>query len=268
MLIVVKIGGDLVKSELPQNLLKNIVTNHKEHKIVIVHGGADIVSEISTSLGHPPFFITSPQGFKSRYTDKEESIIFTMVMTGNINKKIVASLESQGISTIGLSGIDCHLMKASRKKQLIIMSESGKRKLIDGGYTGKILEINSDFLNIFLERKILPVISPVALGEEYELLNVDGDRAASSIASALKADRLILLTDKQGILLDGNYVAKLDLFEAGEIQKKVGPGMITKVYAALEAVNNNVSECIITSGFTETPITDALLHKKCTLITK
>jgi len=183
MLIVIKIGGDLIKEGLSPDLIEDIVATHKKHRIVIVHGGADIVTEISTKLGHPPHFVTSPKGFKSRYTDREESNIFTMVMAGLINKRIVASLEGKGITSIGLSGIDCHLIKAVRKTQLVIKDETGKKKLIEGGYTGKITAINAEMLHQFLEEKILPIISPVSLGEESELLNIDGDRVASSIAS-------------------------------------------------------------------------------------
>jgi acetylglutamate/LysW-gamma-L-alpha-aminoadipate kinase len=127
MLIVVKIGGDLIKEGLSQNLIEDIAATHKKHRIVIIHGGADIVTEISTKLGHPPHFVTSPKGFKSRYTDREESNIFTMVMAGLINKRIVASLEGKGITSIGLSGIDCHLIKAVRKTQLVIKDEQDHR---------------------------------------------------------------------------------------------------------------------------------------------
>jgi len=117
-----------------------------------------------------------------------------------------------------------------------------------------------------LGNNVLPVISPVAQGEEYEALNVDGDRTASAIASVINADRLVLLTDVNGIILDDAYVPELSVVQAEEAMKQIGPGMITKVYAAVEAVKNGVGESIIASGFSEAPISGALGHKECTVI--
>jgi len=268
MRIVVKAGGDLLKAGLPEQLLENLVSLHREHRLVLVHGGGDIVTEISTRLGHPPKFVVSPKGFKSRYTDEEESRIFTMVMTGKISNEIVTGLEKKGVSSVGLSGLDAHLIEAERKKQLIIMDERGRRRLIEGGYTGKIREVNSQLIEVLFESNVLPVVSPVAQGEEYESLNVDGDRTASAIASAIKADALILLTDVKGLILDDALVQRLSLTQAEASMDQIGPGMITKVYAAVEAVRNGVGEAIIASGFSDSPLTCALGHKECTVITK
>jgi acetylglutamate/LysW-gamma-L-alpha-aminoadipate kinase len=268
MLVVVKIGGDLVKEGLSQNLVDDITATHKKHRIMIVHGGADVVTEISTKLGHPPHFVTSPKGFKSRYTDREESIIYTMVMAGLINKKIVAALEGKGITSMGLSGIDCHIIKAVRKTQLVIKDETGRKKLIEGGYTGKITAINTEMLHQLLEEKILPVISPVAIGEESELLNVDGDRVSSSIASALKADRLIILTDTPGVKLNDVYVPKMSIYEAETALNKITGGMVTKLYSTIEAIKHGVTEAQIASGLSEKPISKALSRENCTTITK
>ena len=268
MIIVVKVGGDILKEGLPIELISDIVKLNGEHTIVLVHGGGDIVTEISTKLGHPPRFVLSPKGFKSRYTNLEQSGIFTMVMAGKINKEIVTTLEKEGVSAIGLTGLDGHLIKARRKKQLIIIDERGRKKLIEGGYTGKVVDVNSILLETLLEKNFLPVIAPVALGEEYEALNVDGDRTASAIASAIKADRLILLTDVQGIILDKNYVPSLNIVQAEQAMKKIGSGMITKVFAAVETVKNGTSEAIIASGFGASPISNALDHTECTVISK
>ena len=267
MLIVIKVGGGLLKEGLSKGLLNDLVTLHREHQLILVHGGADIVTEISTQLGHPPKFVVSPGGFKSRYTSKEESRIFTMVMTGLINKQIVAAMESRGIAAMGLSGLDAHLVRATRKKRLIIVDEKGRRKLIEGGFTGKVQEINVEIINLLLENGITPVLSPVAIGEEYEPLNVDGDRIASEIASAMKADRLILLTDVNGIFLDNDLVPKLNIDQTKEAMNHIGAGMVTKAYAAVEAVKNGVQETIIASGLFEKPITEALAHNECTVIT-
>jgi acetylglutamate/LysW-gamma-L-alpha-aminoadipate kinase len=266
MIIVVKAGGDLLKEGLPDELVRDLVSLKGEHRIVLVHGGGDIVTEISIKLGHPPRFVVSPKGFKSRYTDLEQSGIFTMVMAGKINKEIVTALEREGVTALGLTGLDAHLIRAKRKKRLIIVDERSRRKLIEGGYTGKISEVNAMLLETLLEKDILPVISPVAQGEEYEALNVDGDRTASAIASAINADRLILLTDVNGLILDDAYVPSLSVGQAEDAMRQIGPGMITKVYAAVEAVKNGVGEAIIASGFSASPVSGALEHRECTVI--
>jgi acetylglutamate/LysW-gamma-L-alpha-aminoadipate kinase len=266
VLLIIKAGGDLVKEGLPKVLLNDIKNLRKHHQLVLIHGGGDIVTEISIQLGHTPRFVTSPKGFKSRYTSKEESKIFTMVMAGKINKNIVNSLEKEGITSIGLTGLDAHLLKASRKKQLIIIDERGRKKLIKGGYTGKVEEVNSDILRMLLDNGIIPVLSPIATGENNEFLNVDGDRTAAAVASALKADRLILLTDVKGVRLNNKYIPHLTLQEAEDAIKHIGAGMITKVYAALEAIKNGVEETMIASGFNENPVSSALKHHECTVI--
>jgi acetylglutamate/LysW-gamma-L-alpha-aminoadipate kinase len=266
LLLIIKAGGDLVKEGLPRGLINDITNLRNHHQLVLIHGGGDIVTEMSIQLGHTPRFVISPKGFKSRYTSKEESEIFTMVMAGKINKNIVTSLEKVGITSIGLTGLDAHLLKASRKKQLIIIDERGRRKLIKGGYTGKVEEVNSDVLKMLLDNGIIPVLSPIALGENYEFLNVDGDRTAAAVASALKADRLILLTDIKGVRLNDRYIPNLTLYEAEAAIKNIGAGMITKVYAAIEAIKNGVEETIIASGFSENPISSALKHNECTVI--
>jgi len=268
MLIVVKVGGDLVKDHLPDGLLQDLLELKKNHRIILVHGGADIVTEVSTKMGQPPRFVVSPKGFRSRYTDADEMKIYAMVMAGLINKTVVALLEGSGISAVGLSGADNHLIRAMRKSQLIIKDNDGKKKLIDGGFTGKITEINTHFLFNLLEQGILPVICPIAIGQQNELLNVDGDRVASSIASSLKADRLVLLTDTLGVKLDGEFVSHLNFYEAESKLDDLTEGMKTKIYAASEAIRNGVKEVQISTGYSEEPITLALTHQKGTTISK
>lgn len=268
MLIVLKIGGDLLKKGLPVDLVNDLVSLKDDHKFVIVHGGGDVVTEISTALGHAPRFIMSPEGIKSRYTDKEESKIFTMVMAGLINKRVVTELGSHGMLAAGISGLDANLLKASRKKKLVIINERGRKQLIEGGYTGKIEGMKPEIVQLLLEKDITPIIAPVAMSEEYEPLNVDGDRVAAQIATALQASCLILLTDVKGIILNDELVEKLTVSTARELIKDVGPGMKTKLQAAIDAVENGIEPVIISSGDLKHPIKWALEHRNCTVITK
>ncbi len=266
-MIVLKVGGDIFKRGLNRPLADDIKRILEKDRLIIVHGGGDEVTEIAEKLGKKQIFITSPKGIRSRYTDGETVEIYTMVMAGRINKAIVRWLLSEGMPAIGLSGIDGALMVAKRKKKLIIIDERGRKRIIDGGFTGKIIRVNSKLLKVLLENGYLPVISPVAIGEENEYLNVDSDRAAGQIAGALKADKVIFLTDVPGIRLGGQYVNMLSLNEAREILPKMGPGMDKKVIASIEALEAGVKEAIIACGLIDNPVSTALNRLNGTVIT-
>jgi acetylglutamate/LysW-gamma-L-alpha-aminoadipate kinase len=267
MLLVVKMGGSILEEGTSSELVSDLKALAKEHKLVLVHGGGAEVTETAAKLGKEQKFIVSPQGFRSRYTDKETMEIFTMVMAGKINKQIVAALQSQDIPAVGLSGLDGLLLKAERKKRLIAVDERGRKKVIDGGYTGKIIEVNSNLLQFLLDKGYMPIVTPIAMSEEFEPLNVDGDRTAAVVAGALKADRLILLTDVEGLILKGKPVPKITVAEVEEALSSIGKGMSTKVHAALDALNQGVKEVLVTSGVGKQPISSALKHESGTVIT-
>jgi len=256
----------VLESGLPLDAATDIKTISEKNKVIFVHGGAVEVTEMAQKLGKEQRFIVSPEGFRSRYTDRDTVEIYTMVMAGKINKQIVRALESKGVKTIGLSGLDGQLIKAERKKRLIVINKGGRRMVIDGGYTGRIEQVNTDLVQLLMEAGYLLVVSPVAMSEEYEPLNVDGDRTAASIAGALAADMLILLTDVEGLMIEGKVVPTLRLNEAKEILPKVGPGMITKIHAAIEALEGGVKEVIIASGTGPTPLSSAVNHSVGTVI--
>ena len=265
MLIVVKIGGSILE-DVPSEIITDIKNILTEHQIVLVHGGGKGVTEIATKLGKEQKFVFSPKGFRSRYTDKETIEIFTMVMAGKINKKLVSSLQKQNIPIVGLSGLDGYLLRADRKKRLIIVNEKGRKQVIDGGYTGKVNQVNNSLLRLLLDNGYVPLVSPIAVSEEFEPLNVDADRTAANIAGALNADRLVLLTDVEGLILDNNLVAKMSLEDIESKIKLIGGGMITKVFAAKEAIKKGVKEVIICSGIKKNPISSGLKHESGTVI--
>lgn len=266
MLIVTKSGGRVIEEGLPEGVILDIKDSLPSHKFILVHGGGVEVTEIASKLGKEQKFVVSPDGFRSRYTDKETASIYTMVMAGKLNKEMVMRLQSHKIPAVGISGLDGLLLQAERKKKLIIIDERGRRRVIDGGYTGKICGVNVELLHLLLDGGYVPVVAPVAASEEFEPLNVDGDRTAAYISGFVKADKLILLTDVEGLILDGKLVTRLTAAEAKELLPKIGPGMITKVYAALEALSMGVGEVIITSGLIERPISSSIEHKCGTVI--
>src|SRR4030067_690585 len=208
MLFVIKMGGSILKEGASSDLVGDLKTLLGENKAVLVHGGGVEVTEIASKLGKEQKFIVSPEGFRSRYTDKETIEIYSMVMAGKINKQIVLALQSQGIPAVGLSGVDGLILKAERKKKLIAVDERGRKRVIDGGYTGKISEVNVDLIKFLLEKGYVPIVTPIAMSEDFEPLNVDGDRTAAFVAGALQADKLILLTDVEGLMLKGEPIQK------------------------------------------------------------
>ncbi len=219
-------------------------------------------------MGKEQKFIVSPGGIKSRFTDKETAEIFTMVMSGKINKMIVSLLQKNGINAVGLSGVDGRIIQAERKKKLIVVNEKGRKMIIDGGYTGKIQDVNSGLVKIILDNGYVPVISPIAISEESDFLNVDGDRAAAYVAGKMGSDKILFLTNVDGLLMDEKLVTKLSLAEAKAIIPKIGFGMEKKILAATEAIEMGVKQAIVASGQRENPISSAIANEKCTVISK
>jgi len=265
-MIVIKIGGSVVDG-LHSTTLPDIRGIAKNDRLVLVHGGGKEVTNIATKLGKEQKFIISPSGVKSRYTDKETAEIYTMVMSGKINKAIVGMLLRQDIKAAGITGIDGGLLKAERKKKLLIINEKGRKMAIDGGYTGKIYAVDPSLLDTLLDNEYLPVVSPIALSEEFDFLNVDGDRAAAYVAGGVKANKVMFITNVSGLMLDGKLVTNMTLEQAKVALPKIGYGMEKKIIACTEAVEMGVKEAIIASGQVENPISSAIQHNNCTVIT-
>jgi len=264
-MITIKIGGSVV-DDLHPSTIADIKKVAEAEGVILVHGGGKEVTKVSSQLGKEPKFVTSPSGIKSRYTDKETVEIFTMVMSGRINKTIVQMLQKNGINAIGLSGVDARVIQAERKKKLLIINEKGRKQAIDGGYTGKIREVNAKFIRSLLEQGLTPVISPIAISEESDFLNVDGDRAAAYVAGKVGTDKVLFITNVDGLLIDEKLVTKLTLTQAKEIRPKIGPGMEKKILAATEALDMGVKQALIANGQRENPISSAISHDNCTVI--
>ena len=158
------------------------------------------------------------------------------------------------------------LYRLTEKRKLLIVNEKGRKQAIDGGYTGKITNVNSEFIKSLLEQGLTPVISPIAISEESEFLNVDGDRAAAYVAGKVGADKVLFITNVDGLLMDDKLVPKLTLAEAKEIRPKIGPGMEKKILASTEALDMGVKQAIIVNGQKENPISSAIAHDNCTVI--
>jgi acetylglutamate/LysW-gamma-L-alpha-aminoadipate kinase len=254
-MIVVKVGGRVLKNSI-DNLIQGIL--NYPGKLVLVHGGGDQVTELTKKMGIEPKFVTSPEGIRSRYTSYEELEVYVMTMS-LINKMLVSKLNSKGKDCIGVSGVDGPILIAERKKKIVIIDERGRKRIIEGGYTGKIKEVRKDLIQSLLEKFNVIVMSPIALSlDEGVPLNIDGDQTAFSIASSLKVETLILLTDVEGVIIDNKIVPRLSSQEAKELSKKIGPGMNRKLLMASEAISQGVRRVIISSGLKNDPIRNAL----------
>lgn len=238
-------------------------------QVVLIHGGSHETNIYSDKLGHPPRFVTSVSGHVSRYTDRETLEIFAMVVAGRINKLTVERLQQLGVNAIGLSGLDGRLLEGVRKSALRIV-ENGKRKVLRGEYSGKIERVNVRLLQILLEGGYTPVVAPLALSYEREALNVDGDRAAAAIGSALKAQTVVILSNVPGVLRDlsdeNSLIDHIPEEEAEEYLDRYAKGrMKKKILGAIEALHDGVGRVIIADGRVEHPLRRALAGQGTTI---
>ncbi|MFP3190830.1 MAG: [LysW]-aminoadipate/[LysW]-glutamate kinase, partial [Thermoproteota archaeon] len=244
-LILLKLGGEVIRKNL-DNVLNQI--GFIAEKIILIHGGREIVNEYSLKVGIEPKFVTSPEGIKSRYTSLDELEIYVMTMN-LINKKITSILNSKGVPSIGISGVDGNLILAKKKDKIVILNEKGRKQIIDGGYTGKITKINVDLMNKLLNCYRCIVVSPIALDlEKGCMLNVDSDQVAAEIAKAMKISKIIFLTDVNGLKINENYIRTVKLSEIPALLSKTGFGMNRKLMMIYEAMKNGVNEVIIANG--------------------
>ncbi len=230
-------------------------------KLVFVHGGSAEANALGVGLGIPPRMITSPSGFTSRYTDRKTLEIFLMAVNGKVNSLLVEQLHKLGINAFGLSGLDGRVLQATRKESIQSV-ENGKRKIIRDDYTGKIATVNDELLCMLLGAGVLPVLAPVAVSESGEALNVDADRAAAMVASALRAETLILLTAVPGLMQhfpdESTIIRQLAQSQLPGAVEAAQGRMKKKVLGAAEALKGGVSRVVIADGRISNPISSAL----------
>ncbi len=263
MLIVLKLGGRLLAQDVSlKELFDDLAQISKINQVVVCHGGGPQIDDTLTKMGIEPVIVQSASGVKSRLTDKDTLIVAEMVMAGKINKEIVSELLKREIKAVGISGIDGNTIQSKKKDKLTILDpESGKKRIIRGDNSGKVEKVDPKLLKILLENGYTPIVAPITASEEMDPLNTDGDRTAVYVASALKADKLILFTDVEGVLKEGKIVQKIGREEIKVFFEFVKGGMKKKIYAAREALEFGLQEVIISSGLVKSPITDAIEGK-------
>jgi acetylglutamate/LysW-gamma-L-alpha-aminoadipate kinase len=260
-MIVVKAGGG--KGIDAASVCADVAELIKEgEQVVLVHGGSHETNVIAEKLGHPPRFVTSPSGHSSRYTDRETLEILTMVAAGKINKLLVERLQQLGINAIGLTGLDGRLVEGIRKDSLRIV-ENGKRKVLRGEYSGVIDQVNVALLKTLLDAGYVPVIAPLAISHQGEAMNVDGDRVAAAIASALQAETVVILSNVPGLLRDvadeTTLVSQIQLVHIHSYLDRYAQGrMKKKLLGAVEAMRQGAGKVILADGRVPQPLHQAL----------
>jgi [amino group carrier protein]-L-2-aminoadipate 6-kinase len=259
-MIVIKIGGS--QGVVLENIcsdLANLVQQGTH--VIVVHGGSAETNAISEQLGVPPKFVVNPQGYTSRYTNRQTLEIFAMVTNGRINTLLVETMQKAGLNAFGLSGLDGRLICARRKNAIRII-ENGRQRMLRDDYTGKILSVNRAILDNLLSAGLIPVISPLAISEAGEALNVDADRAAAYVAGAVGAEQLIILTNVPGLLRDfpdeSSCIAHLPKTGLEQALGFAEGRMKKKVLGAGEALDMGVEKIVFADGRVENPVSRAL----------
>jgi len=245
--IVIKLGGHALVDESIMNKITQDVVLLRFVGIcpVVVHGGGPEITRYMERLGKKPEFIGG-----LRITDYETMEIARMVLVGNVNERIVSLIGKHGGKGIGLSGNDGTLIVARKKRKQTVGVE-GEEREVDLGWVGEIETINAEIINITSDKGYIPVISPIAVDNAGNSLNVNADSVAGEIAYALKAEKLILLTDVPGVLRNPadptSLISQATPAEIKELiaKKIIGGGMIPKVEASLRAASAGVTVHII-----------------------
>ena len=244
--IVIKYGGHaMTTEELRLSFAQDVVLlDLVGMNPVIVHGGGPQITELIGRLGLKSKFVRG-----MRVTDEATMEAAEMVLQ-RINKDIVAMISRYGGRAVGLSGKDGDLI-LSRKMRMMVRGENGRKSSLDIGFVGEVDQINPDVIRTLEAANFIPVIAPTGVGRDGQTYNINADVAAGEIAAALKAEKLILLSDVEGVKdRDGNLISTLDAAEARKLIARdvIHEGMIPKVECCIDALNKGVAKTHIIDG--------------------
>ena len=237
-IIVIKLGGHAMTDHTAMKSFARDIVLMKQCNVnpIIIHGGGPMINATLAKLDIPSSFHEG-----KRITTEEIMEVVEMVLSGKVNKSIVSALNDQGGKAVGLSGKDSSL----------IYCEQDTPEL---GCVGKIMEINPEVLNSFIDSDFIPVVAPIGYGNNSKTYNINGDTVAGALASSLNADRLLLLTDVEGVKSsEGKLIPQLDSIQARKLIKDgvISEGMIPKVNTSLDAIENSVRAAVIIDGRVE-----------------
>jgi acetylglutamate/LysW-gamma-L-alpha-aminoadipate kinase len=259
-MLVIKIGGGAAIGEGGYSNFAEDLAQFDE-PFVIVHGGNAEFSELSRQLGMPPRMITSASGRVTRYTDAATMDAMLMAYCGKVNKRLVATLRTAGINAVGLSAIDGGIA-TGRRKPVLRGAEDGKPKVFRDDHAGTLETIDLSLVRLLLDHGYVPVLTPPALAEDGMPINVDGDKLALELATALGAEGLLFFSDTPGLLRDrhdeSTLIADLDASQPESALAAAAGRMKVKVEAALGAVERGVGRVIFADGRVAQPVSAAL----------
>ena len=244
--IVIKYGGNaMVNEELKQSVMDDItLLKYIGINPVIVHGGGPDISSMLKEVNVESHFVNG-----LRYTDAKTMSIAQMVLIGKTNKEIVSALNLKGAKAVGICGIDGNLIEAEK------LTKDGDGNDIDVGYVGKITNINTHVIEMLANDEYIPIIAPIGVGKDGQSYNINADTVAAEVAVALKASKLITLTDVRGVLRDNedgtkSLIGQLDIPSIKECKEQgiITGGMIPKVEGCLDTVVRGVRRAHIIDG--------------------
>lgn len=247
--VVIKYGGNaMINNELKNSVIQDItLLKYVGMRPIVVHGGGPEITSVLNKFGKKTEFVSG-----LRVTDEETVSIAEMVLVGKINTEIVNLLNRQGSKAVGLSGKDADLIRA--KKHFAEVHENGRVNMIDIGFVGEVESINTDILNTLMDNGYIPVIAPIGVGKNGESYNINADYVAGEIAGALGAEKLLMLTDVEGIYRDyhdkNSFISSLSLEEAQQMiaDGDIGGGMIPKVETCIQALRGGTAKTHIIDG--------------------
>jgi acetylglutamate/LysW-gamma-L-alpha-aminoadipate kinase len=261
-MLVIKLGGSAgINTDYT---LDDLAALWPGERVVFIHGANAALDAFMKAQGREPRLVTSSTGQVSRFTDRETMDDMLAIYAGRVNKRIVEGLQARGVNAVGLSGIDGGIARGTRKDALRVV-EDGKPKVLRGDYAGSLKEINTDLLTLLLDNGYLPVLTPPALSQNGEAINVDGDKLALRLALALNAKALVILSNTAGLLADVNDAASLirqiDVSSDDSIEAAMtaaGGRMKKKVQAGIDAVREGIPLVVFGDANVERPITAAM----------
>lgn len=248
--VVIKYGGNaMLSEELKEGVLKDVVLMQLVGmRPVLVHGGGPDINSVMAQMSMKTEFIAG-----QRVTDESVMQVVEMVLTGKVNSSIVKYINQNGGAAVGLSGADANLLLAHKQRARVPQPDGGQ-KMVDLGLVGEVESVNVDLLNSLLDQGYIPVISPVAVGRNGESFNVNADLVAGRVATALKAEKLMLLTDVEGLYRDYKdktsliSVLPVRMVESLKAQGVIDGGMLPKIECCVHAVKQGVGSVHILDG--------------------
>lgn len=243
--IVIKFGGSIMRCEKCKDAFFKDVAYLKKNdvNVVIIHGGGPNISSMLKKVGCATEFING-----LRVTDKETMEVVEMTLCGSVNKELSGMLSKHSLKAIGLSGRDSGLIEAKKKYSYI----NGEK--IDLGYVGEVEKVNTSFLDMLLDADFIPVIAPIGFDADGQIYNINADYVAGAVSSALKAEKLILMTDVEGVYLDINDKSSLlKSITTKEIKEYINDGtiqggMIPKMECCINAIENGTNTVHLVDG--------------------